>query len=102
MGMTLIRVDSATENAWLAAAVTNSWIGATDSAVDGEWRWADGTLFWVGGINGSAQNGLYTAWTALSPSSVPPAANCARMNSSTQLWIHGLCTLAFPFVCEMP
>ena len=100
MGMRLIRVDSSAENDWLASAVTNSWIGASDADVEGEWRWSDGTLFWLGEIDGTAQNGCYTAWNAASPSAVPPAADCARITSSTRLWVHVMCKSVLPFVCE--
>lgn len=100
MGMRLIRVDSQAENDWLATAVTNSWIGATDLAVEGEWRWDDGTLFWLGDDTGSAQNGLYNAWNILSPAASPPASDCARMNSTRREWIAVLCPTVVPFVCE--
>jgi len=100
MGMHLIRVDSAEENAWLAAALSDSWLGASDSAVEGEWRWQDGTLFWIGQANGSAQNGLFTAWNALTPSASPPAGDCAKMKSNSATWGDVLCISTLPYVCE--
>jgi hypothetical protein len=101
IGMRLIRIDSAAENAWLASVLTNnSWIGASDAAVEGEWRWADGTLFWLGTSTGSAQNGLYSAWTFRSPSSNPAGEDCAKLVSSVQTWNAILCSTPLGFACE--
>jgi hypothetical protein len=98
--MKLIRVDSPEENAWLAAELGDSWLGASDASVEGEWHWADGTLFWLGNANGTAQSGLFTNWTNLTPSPSPPAGDCARMDGRQETWVDVLCPTKLPYVCE--
>jgi hypothetical protein len=100
MGMRVVRIDNGPENNWAASVVQNGWIGATDIAVKGEWRWMDGTLFWLGDKNGTAQGGLYTAWSVNEPSANPSTANCARFDSSGKVWVDVFCTDSYPFVCE--
>lgn len=55
---------------------TEAWLGGTDQDVEGEWRWIDdpgvpadesGVMFWLGGIGGTPQNGMYTAWNTNEP-----------------------------------
>jgi hypothetical protein len=74
MGMKLIRVDDAEEQAWIYETFWTEptvgsgdneqmWLGGTDNVVEGEWRWLiGGDLFWLGAVDGSPQNGLYTNW----------------------------------------
>jgi hypothetical protein len=107
--MRLVRIDDASENAWVhttafAGVVGTSstywpWIGGTDQAVVGAWRWTDGALFWMGGSNGTAQGGLYTNWVAGAPTSGGAATDCAILQSSAY-WTDSDCTRLEPYVCE--
>jgi hypothetical protein len=108
-GMTLVRIDRATENDFLLSAGTahgvftfNNFaqIGASDQAVGGEWRWADGTLFWQGGSGGKLVPGFYANWDGQSPSA-SGAQQCSGLLVSG-LWQDRSCTAEEPFICESP
>jgi hypothetical protein len=99
MGMKLVRIDSTEENNWVAAAIKDGWIGASDQTVEGEWRWADGTLFWLGTSKGTSVNGLFTAWSGPDPTGAPDRVDCARIDSAGT-WIDAFCDNTCPFVCE--
>lgn len=85
VGMNLVRVDDAEENAFLNATMTTAmccptsmgvdeqwsglWIGGSDEATDGLWVWDDGNVpFWMGTYdygtmeNGAAIDGRYASW----------------------------------------
>lgn len=107
--MHLVRVDTQAENDFLGTTGAASsvftlngfaLIGANDQAVAGEWRWRDGTLFWQGGPAGSAVDGLFSKWTASSPSS-SGIQQCAGL-LDTGLWQVRSCTAVVPFICEAP
>lgn len=104
-GMTLIRVDSAEENAWLLTRFsalgmflderTLIMLGGSDLAVDGEWRWPDGTLFW----DGAAVGGAYINWEN------PPGGgqqNCMGMQLDGR-WVPRACNSGnVTYACETP
>ena len=107
VGMQLVRVDDATENAWLETAGTTAgvfagtngfaWIGANDLAVSQEWAWPDGAVFWSGDSNGAAVNGLYTNWNIQSPNG--GNSHCVGM-LDTGLWQDLSCASEQPFICQ--
>jgi hypothetical protein len=109
VGMRLVRVDDADENQWLfdnanfpSGPDAQAWLGATDQAVEGEWRWTDAELFWLGGVNGSAQNGLFAGWYFREPNDVGGGEHCASLgtNAATPKWYDSACESAFPYICE--
>jgi hypothetical protein len=83
--MSLVRVDTPEENAWLLQQFIDHGmfiggggpivlLGGNDLQVAGAWRWEDGTLFWDGAPVGT----LYTNWSS------PPKnnqGNCVGMTS---------------------
>ena len=106
-GMQLVRVDSSSENDFLLATgmqrgvfANNAYalIGANDVALDGDWRWRDDTLFWQGGPAGAAVGGLFSKWTASSPST-NGVQHCAGI-LGVGTWQDRSCTAAEPFICE--
>lgn len=74
MGMQLIRIDSAAEDAWIYRTFyekpatpgpdgAQMWVGATDAGDEGQWRWlVGGDVFWRGEADGSQVGGLYSNW----------------------------------------
>ncbi len=109
-GMTLVRIDNATENNFVLTKGTAysvfvtpqffAYIGANDQAVVGEWRWVDGTLFWQGGTGGTLVPGTYANWDNKSPSTMS-VQRCSGM-LATGLWQDRSCTALTPFICESP
>jgi hypothetical protein len=107
VGMTLVKVDDAAENAWLTTEAQARglltgrtpavFLGGDDIAVDGEWRWVvDNTLFW----NGAAVPGVYSDWT--SPPGRGGQANCLIMGSDGR-WTARACNSgAVTYMCESP
>jgi hypothetical protein len=106
VGMTLVKVDDAAENAWLtaealarglfAARTPVLFLGGDDIAVEGEWRWLDGTLFW----NGAAVPGVYSNWA--SPPGSGGQADCVIMRSDGY-WTDRACNSgAVTYMCESP
>jgi Lectin C-type domain len=93
-GMSLIRVDTAEENAWLLQQFIDHgmfvgaggpvvFLGGRDTQVAGEWRWEDGTLFW----NGAPVGTIYTNW------STPPKnsqGDCVGMSGDGK-WVSRSC-----------
>jgi hypothetical protein len=63
-------------------------------------RWQDGELFWLGDNDGAPVNNLYNAWAPADPNGNPATADCARFDSSAQIWLDVLCDDLNPFVCE--
>jgi hypothetical protein len=109
-GMTLVRIDNATENTFVLSRGTANgvfvtplffaYLGSNDQAAEGEWRWVDGTLFWNGGTNGSLEPGMYANWDNKSPSTTS-IQRCSGM-LATGLWQDRSCTALAPFICESP
>lgn len=109
-GMTLVRIDNATENNFVLTQGTAysvfvtplffGYIGANDQAVLGEWRWVDGALFWQGGTSGSLVQGMYANWDNKSPGTMS-VQRCAGI-LATGLWQDRSCTALNTFICESP
>jgi hypothetical protein len=109
-GMTLVRIDNATENDFVLTKATAysvfvtplffGYIGANDQAVLGEWRWVDGALFWQGGTSGTLVQGMYASWDNKSPGTMS-VQRCAGM-LATGLWQDRSCTALNTFICESP
>jgi hypothetical protein len=65
LGMGMITVDSADENAFIVSKqLGGSWLGGTDELQEGQWRWGtNGKLFWDGGpkdgLDDGAIDGVY-------------------------------------------
>ncbi|MCB9599179.1 MAG: hypothetical protein H6720_02290 [Sandaracinus sp.] len=56
MGMRLVRVDDATEDAWVRGRIPSTeeiWLGGSDVTTEGRWVWTDGVQFWQGGSGGT-------------------------------------------------
>jgi hypothetical protein len=90
----------------LLDAVTNAWIGGSDSDVPNTWRWVTDTLqFWNGtsaSSGGTPSNGAFTLWRAGEPSSTADE-GCARYNLSGEwAWADDVCTTAHASICEGP
>jgi hypothetical protein len=103
VGGSLVRIDSAAENAFVAARVTTAtWIGGNDIATPDAWSWIDdlgiATLFWTGGPAGTLAPGMYASWAAgIEPNGT---GNCAGMLPNGS-WGDDLCTAPHDFVCEV-
>ncbi len=109
-GMTLTRIDNATENNFVLTQGTAysvfvtplffGFIGSNDQAVLGEWRWVDGALFWQGGTSGTLVQGMYANWDNKSPGGTS-IQRCSGI-LATGLWQDRSCTALTPFICESP
>jgi len=107
--MHLVRIDSQTENDFLASEGTPrgvfaydgfAQIGASDQATQGMWLWFDGTQFWQGASNGTAVGGLYAHWANASPTG-NSIKTCGGMLSAGT-WQDRSCTALDSFICEAP
>jgi len=104
VGMSLARIDGATEKNFVASQLSKpAWLGASDSAKDGDWRWIDGdALFWTGGSTGQAVGGLYSNWGSGNPHA-SDSANCLSIaNGAKGYWFSEKCDKANTWVCEGP
>jgi hypothetical protein len=109
--MTLVVIDDATENAWIAKTLssryagdaTRAFVGANDMTTEGEWHWADGVAFWSGDASGQPLNGRYTNFSDGEPNNESPvagAADCLTMYLSDGTWADLSCDAELPYVCE--
>ena len=107
-GMQLVRVDDASEDAWLVqsfdstfAGLTFAFIGASDLAQEGAWRWlVSDEVFWNGDSGGSAVAGLYSHWDSNKPFG-NTTRNCAGQLANGA-WEDRSCTGLNAYVCESP
>lgn len=100
IGGQLLRIETQELNAWYAATITNGWLGANDLDVEGEWRWLNGDLFWEGDSSGFAVDGAFAPWTVNAPNASPAESDCARMVSTSAVWVNIFCNSQAPFACE--
>jgi len=101
IGLSLIRIDSASENDLVALpGFVPCWIGGTDSGAEGTWSWTDGTQFWDGGETGGPVGALYNDWAAGEPDNSPIGANCAMLSDLG--WEDALCSGTKNFICRDP
>jgi hypothetical protein len=102
--MSLVKVDDATENAWLTAEAQARGLfpgraplvilGGNQLAVPDEWRWIDGTLFW----NGAAVPGQYSNWS--SPPTAGGQSDCLGLQPDGT-WIARACNSGnMTYACE--
>jgi len=103
VGMELLRVDDAVENAFVAANIgSDTWIGGSDLTDEDQWRWAengvdDGEQFWQGKVGGSAVGGLFSNWSFGEPSGSDE--DCAEVRPSG-FWNDDQCDHTGAYVCE--
>jgi hypothetical protein len=106
-GMSLVRVDDAAENAWLASAGAEillagfASLGASDEVDEGTWRWLQGdSVFWLGDSGGSGTAGAYQNWGSNKPFG-NQTRNCAGMVQGGS-WEDRSCTAETAYFCELP
>lgn len=109
LGATLVRVDSADENAFvrlLSRSIPRDevWLGGSDRDAEGVWRWVEGDVpFWQGAqasAGGSAKNGLFNAWNAGDPGNSADE-DCALMQGGAD-WRDANCNDLKAYVCARP
>jgi hypothetical protein len=99
-GLSLVRVDDETENAWLAdRGLESLWLGATDIEDEDDWRWVDGDdAFWSGDESGDAVDDAFVAWDFDEPSGTGDAAVLVATTSEWEDQDEGD---DYPYVCEL-
>jgi hypothetical protein len=108
-GWDLVKIRDADQNTWLSAllgAVTDAWVGASDSQTEGSWRWVgDRTAFWTGpGSTGSRVGNAYVNWSPGGPTPEPnggETSDCLRLQEGGS-WADLQCTMTLPSICEGP
>jgi hypothetical protein len=105
-GMSLARVDDATENQWIVNTLYSPvlppdqvanwiWLGGSDAVTEGSWLWPDGTLFYQNGPVGV----LYTQWGQAEPNNARGGENCLAVRVNYN-WTDITCSDAHYFCCE--
>lgn len=103
-GLSLARIDSAEENAWVRQTATSLemsavWLGGRD-AMEGVWRWVDGAQFWMGGASGVKVGGLYSNWQSGQPNNNGGNQDCLRLGTDA-LWDDVACADTYSgFICR--
>lgn len=100
----LVRIDSATENAFIAGFIggTSYWIGAHDQVTEGDWHWTSGspTLFWQGAAGGTPQNGLYSNWGGGEPNDWGGNEDAAQIYGGSGRWNDLDVAASQPYIVE--
>jgi hypothetical protein len=101
VGLDLIRVETATENAFVKSHIsTDWWIGANDRTTEGSWTWTIGSSqFWSGDESGSPVGGLYNNWSSGEPDGLG-SEDCAQING-TGSWQEDHCDNSEQYICEI-
>ena len=90
-GAHLVRINSATENAFVLSLhpAGDIWIGLSDHLVEAQFRWTDG----------SATAGGYQNWQGGQPNDAGGSEDCGEMNVAGG-WNDNGCTFVETYVCE--
>ena len=100
VGMTLAKIDDATEDAFVRGAAGNvAWLGAQDAVSEGSWSWlVDGVSFWAN----APVTGRYANWKQGQPSG-GTSMNClVAQKQGGGTWAAARCADLNGFVCESP
>jgi hypothetical protein len=89
MGMQLVRVDDAVEQAGLASLGVTAWIGATDQSSEGDFSWPDGSLL----------RDTYESWEAGEPNDTGVGEDCVSQQAKGG-WRDEACGLPQALICE--
>ncbi len=90
----MVRIESAAENAFLFAQIIGGgnqyWLGASDTLSEGTWRWYEGTTaddtFWSGTNSGYRVDGQYSNWFNTQPNDLGGAEDSARLDPTDGFW----------------
>jgi len=99
--MHLVKVDTASENAYVDGLAKNLgsyvWIGGSDQALNGSFAWQGGGTFYA---KSAPIAGVYQNFASNEPSTVP-GRDCVQLHSDPPgYWLSAPCSDALQFVCE--